>query len=209
MLLKTLLCAREDGENNIMKITLATGNIHKVEEINLISKPYNIEFVLPKSEFNPVEDGSNFLENAYCKALCASKTGETELYLADDSGLCVDILNGAPGLKSARYAPTADERIDKLLNALKDFPDIKDRTAHFTCAMVVVDKNGKIVFEVQKDCPGYIMKERKGVEGFGYDPIFFVNSKNKGMAELTPDEKAIVSHRAQSLNSVLNWLKNK
>jgi len=187
-----------------MKITLATGNCHKVEEINLISKPFGIEFVLPAGEFNPVEDGKDFIENAYCKALCASKSGSTELYLADDSGLCVDSLNGAPGLKSARYAPTADERINKLLDELKDK---EDRNAYFTCAMVVVNKKGEILYKVQKDCHGSIMKERKGTGGFGYDPIFFVKSENKGMAELTAQEKAKVSHRAQSLNCVLKWLK--
>ena len=190
-----------------MKITLATGNAHKVEEINLIAKNFGIEFVLPEGEFDPVEDGTTFLENAYCKALCASKSGKTELYLADDSGLCVDALNGAPGLKSARYAPTADERIDKLLKALEGVKDNGDRTAHFTCAMVIVNKKGEVLFEVQKDCNGRIMKERKGKGGFGYDPVFFVNSENKGMAELTADEKARVSHRAQSLNCVLRWLK--
>lgn len=191
-----------------MKITLATGNKHKVEEINLISSAYNIEFVLPEGEFDPVEDGKDFIENAYCKALCASKTGNTELYLADDSGLCVDSLDGAPGLMSARYAPTADERIDKLLNALKDFPEKKDRAAHFTCAMVIVNKKGEILYKVQKDCNGYIMHERKGEGGFGYDPIFFVTSENKGMAQLAPEEKARVSHRAQSLNCVIEWLRN-
>ena len=191
-----------------MKITLATGNKHKVEEINLISSAYNIEFVLPEGEFDPVEDGKDFIENAYCKALCASKTGNTELYLADDSGLCVDSLDGAPGLMSARYAPTADERIDKLLNALKDFPEKKDRAAHFTCAMVIVNKKGEILYKVQKDCNGFIMHERKGEGGFGYDPIFFVTSENKGMAQLAPEEKARVSHRAQSLNCVIEWLRN-
>ena len=191
-----------------MKITLATGNKHKVEEINLISSAYNIEFVLPEGEFDPIEDGKDFIENAYCKALCASKTGNTELYLADDSGLCVDSLNGAPGLMSARYAPTADERIDKLLNALKDFPEKKDRAAHFTCAMVIVNKKGEILYKIQKDCNGFIMHERKGEGGFGYDPIFFVTSENKGMAQLAPEEKARVSHRAQSLNCVIEWLRN-
>ena len=187
-----------------MKITLATGNKHKVEEINLIAKDYGIEFVLPEGEFDPVEDGTTFVENAYCKALCASKAGNTELYLADDSGLCVDALNGAPGLKSARYASTADERIDKLLNALKG---VENRTAYFTCAMVIVNKKGEILFKVQENCEGYIMKERKGIGGFGYDPVFFVSSENKGMAELTAEQKAKVSHRAKSLNCVLKWLK--
>ena len=191
-----------------MKITLATGNSHKVEEINLIAKSYGIEFILPKGEFNPVENGKNFLENAYCKALCAAKTGDSELYLADDSGLCVDILNGAPGLMSARYAPTAKDRINKLLNALKDYPDIKDRTAHFTCAMVVINKKGEILFQTQNNCDGYIMKEEKGKNGFGYDPIFFVNSENMGMAELPDEKKGEVSHRAKSLNKVLEWIKN-
>ena len=190
---------------NSIKITLATGNMHKVEEINLIAKDYNIEFVLPEGNFDPIENGSTFLENAYCKALFASKNGKTELYLADDSGLCTEALDGAPGIKSARYAPTVDERIDKLLNAMKNSAN---RNAKFVCAMVVVNKEGKILYEIQKECLGKILFERKGNNGFGYDPIFFVNSKNKGMAELLPDEKSKVSHRAQALDCVLNWLKN-
>ena len=107
------------------KITLATGNLHKVEEINLIAKDYNIEFVLPACEFNPVENSDNFLGNAYCKALCASKSQTTELYLADDSGLCVEALNGEPGIHSARYAPSAKERINKLLDVMKNIENRK------------------------------------------------------------------------------------
>ena len=187
------------------KITLATGNLHKVEEINLIAKDYNIEFVLPACEFNPVENSDNFLGNAYCKALCASKSQTTELYLADDSGLCVEALNGEPGIHSARYAPSAKERINKLLDVMKN---IENRNAYFTCAMVVVDKDGKILFETQQYCHGEILKEEKGENGFGYDPIFFVKGENMSMAELSPQRKAIVSHRAQALNKVLEWLKN-
>ena len=188
-----------------MKITLATGNSHKVEEINLIAKNYNIEFILPSENFNPVEDGATFLENAYCKAKEATKSGQTELYLADDSGLCVEAIEGDPGIKSARYAPTADERINKLLNAMKNKTN---RNAKFVCAMVVVDKEGKILYKIQQECQGKILFERKGSNGFGYDPIFFVNSQNKGMAELQAEEKANVSHRAKALKSVLEWLKN-
>lgn len=187
------------------KITLATGNLHKVEEINLIAKDYNIEFVLPKGEFNPIEDGKNFLENAYCKAKCASMIGETDLFLADDSGLCVEALNGEPGIYSARYAPTPKERINKLL---KNMEGIENRKAKFVCAMVVVDKFGEIKFQFQGECQGSIMKEEKGEGGFGYDPIFFVESENKGMAELTSVEKSKVSHRARALSKVLEWLKN-
>lgn len=193
------------GQIEMKKITLATGNKHKVEEINLISKPLGIEFILPFGEFDPVEDGNTFLENAYCKALYASKKGNTELYLADDSGLCVDSLGGEPGIRSARYAPTAVERIKKLLNTMRGK---KERNAHFTCAMVVVNKKGEILYQIQKDCFGKIMTEPRGEGGFGYDPIFYVNSENKGMAELTAKRKSEISHRALALNCVINWLKD-
>ena len=189
----------------MLKITLATGNKHKVEEINLIAKNYNIEFVLPKGEFNPIEDSDNFLGNAYCKAKCASLSQTTELYLADDSGLCVEALNGEPGIHSARYAPSAQERIDKLLKVMEN---VENRRAHFTCAMVIVNKKGEILFQTQKYCHGEILKKEVGKNGFGYDPIFYVESEKMGMAQLSPERKAIVSHRAQALNEVLNWLKN-
>jgi len=189
----------------MLQITLATGNSHKVEEINLIAKNYNIEFILPKGAFDPIEDSNNFLGNAYCKASCAAESQTTELYLADDSGLCVDILNGEPGIHSARYAPSAKERINKLLNVMKDK---ENRKAHFTCAMVIVNKQKEILFQTQQYCNGSILKEEKGTNGFGYDPIFFVEEKQKAMAQLTPEEKASVSHRALALNEVLNWLKN-
>lgn len=179
--------------------------MHKVKEINLIARDYNIEFVLPVGDFNPVEDGNTFIENAYCKAKEAAKCGNGELFLADDSGLCVEALNGAPGIMSARYAPSADERIDKLLKNIKNE---KNRAAKFVCAMVLVDKKGKILYETQKECCGKILFERCGNGGFGYDPVFFVTSENKGMAELTEEEKSKVSHRALALNSVLKWIKN-
>lgn len=190
----------------MLKITLATGNKHKVEEINLIANGYDIDFVLPDGDFNPVEDGKNFLENAYIKALCASKTpSDTEFFLADDSGLCVKVLNGEPGLKSARYAPSAPERIKKLLGAMSG---IKDRTAEFVCAMVLINKKGEILYQTEEKCKGRIMEEERGTGGFGYDPIFFVDEVNKGMAELTALEKSRVSHRAKALNNILNWIRN-
>ncbi len=187
------------------QITLATSNKHKVDEINLIANGYDVEFVLPKGEFDPVEDSDNFIGNAYCKAKCASLNAKTELTLADDSGLCVEALNGAPGIYSARYAPSPKERIEKLLFNMKDK---ENRKAKFVCAMVVVDKKGQILFQTEQTCIGSIMHEPKGKGGFGYDPIFFVQSENKGMAELSEIEKSKVSHRAKALNCVLNWLKD-
>ena len=187
-------------------ITLATSNKHKVEEINLIAKEKSVEFILPSGEFNPVEVGKTFLENARIKALCATKAGETELYLADDSGLCVEALDGEPGIYSARYAPTAKERINKLLNVMTG---IENRQAKFVCAMVLCDRNENIVFETQGECLGSIMHKAKGEGGFGYDPIFYVKSKNKGMAELSDIEKSQVSHRSRALNKVLDFLNEK
>jgi len=187
----------------MLKITLATGNKHKVEEINLIAQDYGIEFVLPKGEFNPIEDSDNFLGNAYCKALFASKSQTTELYLADDSGLCVEALNGEPGIHSARYAPSVKERINKLL---KKMDGIKNRHAYFTCAMVIVNKKGEILFETQKYCHGKILEKEFGQNGFGYDPIFYVDEEHQAMAQLSPERKALVSHRAKALNEVLKWL---
>ena len=187
-----------------MRITLATSNPHKVEEINLIARKYNIEFVLPKGNFDPFENGNNFIDNAVCKVLEAVKTGDTELYLADDSGLCVDALSGAPGIYSARYAPSASERIDKLL---KNMEGIQNRNAKFVCAMVIANKKGEILYKTLGECKGHIMTKRKGQNGFGYDPIFYVENCKKGMAELSNIEKSQVSHRSVALNNVLNWLK--
>ena len=189
----------------MLKITLATGHAHKVEEINLIARDYNIEFVLPSGEFNPIEDSDNFLGNAYCNARCASKFQTTELYLADDSGLCIEALNGEPGIHSARYAPSAKERINKLLRVMEN---IENRKAYFTCAMVIVDKNANILFQTQQYCHGEILKEEIGTGGFGYDPIFYVEEEKMGMAQLTPEKKAQVSHRAKALNEVLKWIRD-
>lgn len=187
----------------MLKITLATGNKHKVDEINLIAHDYNIEFILPQGDFNPVEDGDNFIDNAICKAKCAGLNGMTELYLADDSGLCVEALNGAPGIHSARYAPSAKERIDKLLNVLRG---VEKREAKFVCAMVVLNKQGGVLFKTQQECKGRILLEPIGQGGFGYDPIFFVEEKNIGMAQLNEFEKGEISHRGKALREVLKWI---
>jgi len=188
---------------NILKITLATSNPHKVEEINLIAKKHDIEFILPDGDFDPVEDGNNFIQNAYCKAKCAAKRAKTALCLADDSGLCIEALNGEPGIYSARYELTPEKRIEKVLAKMKD---VKERSAHFSCAMVLVNKKEEIVFKTEQKCFGSILEAPIGQNGFGYDPIFFVSDVKKGMAQLTPEEKALVSHRSKALNEVLKYL---
>lgn len=191
-----------------MQIVLATSNPHKVEEINAITKDFangfNYEFVLPPNGFDPIEDGKTFEENALLKAKEANKLTNMPV-LADDSGLCVDALNGEPGIHSARYAETAQARIDKLLGALKDVP-FESRGAKFVCAMVLLDKNGEVLLSDRGECFGIIGFESKGENGFGYDPIFIVEGTDLTMAELSEDEKNKISHRALALKKVTNYL---
>lgn len=195
---------KEDMENKI-KIVVGTSNPHKIHELNKISQEYNVEFSLPDcSNFDPVEDGKTFLENAKIKALEASKISSGEYFLADDSGLCVDFLDGAPGIHSARYETTPEKRIEKLLGALKD--DNK-RDAHFVCALCLVDKKGNVLNTEEGYVYGKIAHTRKGEGGFGYDPVFVVKGLNKTMAELSEDEKNTLSHRGQALKSMLEWIK--
>lgn len=192
----------------MFKIVLATSNKHKVEEMNSVSVQFGICFVMPDEGFNPIEDGSTFEENSYAKALAAAQCEKSgrNYFMADDSGLCVDFLNGAPGLKSARYAPTAQQRIDKLLNALKDANE-NERNAKFICSLVLIDKTGSVLNKTTGICKGKIAHNQCGEGGFGYDPIFIVENKNKTMAELSQDEKGKVSHRGRALMDMLMWIK--
>lgn len=192
----------------MLKIVLATGNAHKIDEINQVSVPFGVEFALPDEGFNPVEDGATFEENSYAKALAAAQCEKSgrEYFMADDSGLCVDFLNGAPGLKSARYAPSADERIEKLLGALKDAKE-QDRGAKFVCSLVLINKTGEILNKTNGVCKGKIAHNRSGEGGFGYDPIFIVENLNKTMASLSEDEKNRISHRGRALMDMLMWIK--
>lgn len=185
----------------MQKIVLATSNPHKVEEINAITKDLGIEFVLPPKDFDPIEDGKTFEENAFLKAKEANKLTAMPT-LADDSGLCVDYLKGGPGIYSARYADTPKSRIDKLLNVLKDVPAEK-RGAKFVCAMVLLDKDGNVLFSDRGECFGKIGYESKGQNGFGYDPIFIINGGNLTMAELPEEEKNKISHRGLVLQKLI------
>ena len=195
----------------MLKIILGTQNEHKICEMNLISKPYGVEFQMPdtkEKDFNPDENGETFEENAYIKAHAAYTCGGGELYLADDSGLCVDYLDGAPGIKSARYADTAEHRIEKLLDVMKDAKTLHERGAHFECHLVLLDKDGEILNRTKGVCKVEIAFEKKGINGFGYDPVFIVEKLNKTMAELSDVEKNLHSHRGKALSDMLVWLKH-
>lgn len=186
-----------------MKIVFATGNPHKLEEINEISKGSGIEFILPPDGFDPVEDGATFEENSYKKAKEANRVSGM-VSLADDSGLCVDALNGAPGLYSARYAGTQAEKIDKILKELEPH---KNRTAKFVCVMTLLDEKGEVLHVSKGECHGSIALSQSGKNGFGYDPVFIVGDGNLTMADLSEDEKNKISHRGRALRDMLKFIK--
>ncbi len=189
----------------MVKIVLATSNPHKLEEINAINTNKKIVFEVIKGEFNPEENGKTFEENAVIKAKAAAKIAKTYC-LADDSGLCNDALKGAPGIFSSRYAPTQTEKINKILKEMFAVP-YDDRTAHFTCSMVLVDADGNILHKENGKVFGYIDDSPKGSNGFGYDPVFLIPGYDKTMAELDEDTKNKISHRANALNPMLEWIK--
>lgn len=194
----------EDMENKIQKIVLGTSNPHKLEEIKEIIKGSRIEFVLPPEGFDPDENGKTFEENSFIKAAAASKISG-DWGLADDTGLCVDALNGAPGLYSARYAPTPAEKINKLLFELKDVPPEK-RTAKFVCTMVLTNPKGEKIHVQTGEIKGLITDKPAGIHGFGYDPIFYIPVLGKTMAELSLEEKNTLSHRALALLPMMKFI---
>ena len=189
---------------NKIKIVFATGNEHKLQEVNEIAKDYEIEFILPPKEFNPIEDGLTFEQNSLIKAQEAAKVSNS-ISLADDSGLCVEALNWGPGIYSARYESTPQKRIDKLL---KNLSKTANRNAKFVCAMTLVDKEGNILNQELGECLGEIAHSQTGVNGFGYDPVFIVKDYDITMAQMSEDLKNKISHRAKALNKMLKFIQN-
>lgn len=203
-----------------MKFILATTNKNKLSEINAIAKYYGINFELPQIPFEVDEDGETLYENALKKAetlIGQSRANANEpngsklkkqnnfCILSDDTGLFVEALDGAPGIHSARYDTTPEKRIQKLLNALKNE---NNRNAKFLCTMVLLNSNGEILITNTGEIKGTITKSTKGLNGFGYDPIFFIENLNKTMAQLSKEEKNTVSHRAKALIPILEYIKN-
>lgn len=193
----------------MIKIALGTSNPHKLEEINDMLKeihPEGIEFVLVEGDFDPVENGTTFEENSYIKAAEAAKIMGIPA-LADDTGLCVDAMNGRPGLYSARYAPDQKSKISKLLDEMKDVPKEK-RSAHFVCTMTLVAPDGTKLHTQTGRIDGFIDDKPSGEHGFGYDPLFFIPELDKTMADMSMQEKNTLSHRARALKPMINWINN-
>lgn len=189
----------------LKEIIIATKNKGKAKEFEQLfsSKGYQVLTLLDFSDLDDVEEtGTTFVENAVLKAETISRE-LGKMVIADDSGLVVDALDGKPGIFSARYAgeEKSDEaNINKVLLELADVPDSK-RTARFYCALAVAIP-GRETETVFGTCEGTILRERRGTNGFGYDPIFFVSEKKRAMAELSAEEKNQISHRANALRAL-------
>ena len=192
------------------KVVLGSCNQGKVEEFRALLKEEALTLLSWKDfdyPFSVKEDGKTFRENALKKAeITARVTGEVSI--ADDSGLEVDYVNGQPGIFSARYAgPEArdEENNDKLLRELKGVP-FSQREARFVCAIVIFSPEGRWEW-VEGECRGIITDSPRGKQGFGYDPIFLIPELGKTFAELSPEEKNRISHRARAINKLRPLLK--
>ncbi len=187
-----------------MEIVLGTGNPSKVFEINKITNDPEIKFIAPQGEFNPEETGTTFEENSYIKAKEAFDLNH-KMSLADDSGLCIEALNGAPGLYSARYAGTQKAKIERVL---KELEGKENRKAKFVCCMTLLDENGKVIHISKGECHGEIMTEPRGTNGFGYDPIFRPDGYDITIAQMSEDEKNSISHRGNAMRDMIKFLKS-
>jgi len=213
-----------------MTIWFATGNAHKKTELSAILRTHGVDcrLLIPKDaglDFDPEETGTGFHENALLKA--------RELYtlldkarpplfnpddpvIADDSGICVDALDGRPGIYSARYAGKGHsgkklEASERNALLLEEVGDAADRKARFVCAMVLM-YNPNRFFIAQETIEGELVKnmeQAKGIGGFGYDPVFFIPELGKTAAELSDDEKNMISHRGKAGKIIAERIKNR
>ncbi|SFG24053.1 XTP/dITP diphosphohydrolase [Priestia megaterium] len=187
------------------EIIIATKNAGKVKDFETLfsSKGFKVKSLLDFTEIEDVEEtGVTFAENATLKAEAISSALNKPV-IADDSGLAIDALNGEPGVYSARYAGENKDdnaNIEKVLQKLNDVP-FEKRTARFHCALAIAVP-GKRTEIVEGTCEGHILEEKRGENGFGYDPIFFVEKWRCSMAELTKEQKNQISHRANALKKL-------
>ena len=194
-----------------MKLVLASNNAHKLEEIRKILATLGMEVVLQKElglSVDPEETGETFEENSYIKAkavmdACGLPT------IADDSGLMVDALGGAPGVYSARYGGEQNrsdrDRLEYLLKQMEQVPD-EERGAKFVTVITMLLPDGRKVV-ARGECPGVILREARGSNGFGYDPVFYCPEAGETFAMLPAEEKNRLSHRARALKAFVEKIK--
>lgn len=195
----------------VKQVIIATKNSGKAKEFEKMFSTFQIEVKtlldIPDS-IDVEETGTTFEENAILKAETISQQYNI-MTIADDSGLIIDALDGRPGIYSARYAgedKNDESNIEKVLREMIDIPD-DDRTARFYCALALAIP-GKKTLTVSGTCEGMILRERKGNNGFGYDPIFLIKDKGLTMAEIPSIEKNRISHRANALEQLQSVLKD-
>ena len=194
-----------------MKVVLASKNPHKLVEISKITEKFGFELVLQSQlgvDIDVEETGTTFEENSYLKAEAVMKaTGLPAL--ADDSGIAVDALNGEPGVYSARYGfdESLDDwgRLELLLKNTEQVPDDK-RQAQFVCVITMVTPDGETI-QARGELHGMLARAPKGENGFGYDPIFYYPPMGMTTAQLAPEVKNQISHRAKALNIFYDKLK--
>ncbi len=190
----------------MQKLTVATGNSHKTEEIRaMLGEGYEVTDLKSHPELPEVEEtGTTFLENATLKAVQISEQ-VGGLVLSDDSGLEVDALDGAPGVYSARYAGTQGDDAANNAKLLSELDGVDERSARFRCVMVLAE-NGKVLAHFSGAVEGRMIDELQGGGGFGYDPLFVPDGHDRTFAELGDDVKNGLSHRARAMEQVVTWL---
>ena len=184
------------------QLIVASGNAHKLREIAEIFSDFEVISQRQMGFYEEVEEtGETFMENALIKARAASKALGCAV-LADDSGLCVDALNGAPGVYSARYCGHHGSDAENRATLLKNMQGITNRAAHFTCALALVYPDGKEIL-AEGHTYGNILEQEDGDGGFGYDPLFWSVDLGKSFGKATEEEKNAVSHRYRGLQALL------
>ncbi|MGL4618561.1 RdgB/HAM1 family non-canonical purine NTP pyrophosphatase [Chroococcidiopsis sp.] len=187
---------------NLKSLVVATGNPGKLKEMQAYLTDLDWELTLKPPELEVEETGDTFVANACLKASQVAKaTGKWAI--ADDSGLQVDALGGAPGIYSARYAKTDAERIERVLQELGD---ATNRQAQFVCAIAIARPDGAIVLQAEGICRGEILTAPRGIGGFGYDPIFYVPDRQMTFAEMPPQLKHEISHRGRAFQALIPHL---
>ncbi len=184
-------------------VIVATGNPGKLKEMQVYLTPLGWELQLKPTDIDVDETGTTFMENARLKASEVAIATQ-QWAIADDSGLQIDALNGAPGLYSARYGTDDQDRINRVLRELSG---TQDRSAQFVCALALARPDGTIALETEGICAGEILPAPKGTNGFGYDPIFYVPSQRKTFAEMSDQQKETHSHRGIAFAQIMAELR--
>ena len=184
------------------KLYLASKNLGKIEEYKKLLSVVNCQLLLQPKDIEVKEDGLTFRDNAIKKASEVSKK-TNHFAIADDSGICIEALDGKPGIYSSRYAENDQKRIKRVLNELEE---VENRSAFFVANICLCSPEGKVIIESEAKCFGNITIKPRGNKGFGYDPIFEEISSKLTFAEMNNNIKDNCSHRAKAIKKIIPYL---